>query len=343
MSQQSPYEQIRFINDAIKDRGEKNQPTFFSVKLERFGALTPLATKENGESFYETIIQYLTKYDMSAMIIELYNGKSHNIKEPFQTFKIIVKRNAELSGLSELKEDLKISPTETVITTEKHFFSMAEKERQVMMLEFDLKRLQYENEELKKKNKKKKNYIQELEAELGKNEKDKKNSFGNVSLGLVGANAIEKLVKSPFGIAALKGFGMNQDQLNGLLGIETSEQNTPALETKSVASIIPSSRQATQKNETTSSPLSKEQQKRLEIIKFINDFLDSCSDSTLRQYFELVQYLGSDTQTIYSILEQVKSFREAQKALVKESIKSSTSSKSINNQNPTEENFNDSS
>lgn len=66
MTTQTPYEQIRFINDAIKDRQEKNQATFFSVKLDRLGALTPLATKENGASFYETIIQYLTKYDMSA-------------------------------------------------------------------------------------------------------------------------------------------------------------------------------------------------------------------------------------------------------------------------------------
>ena len=132
MAQQTPYEQIRFINDAIKDRAEKKQPTFFSVKLERFGALTPLATKEAGDTFYETIIQYLTKYDMSAMVVELYNGKSYNIKEPFQTFKIEVKRRAELSGGYESKtEELKISPVESIITTEKHFFSMAEKERQI--------------------------------------------------------------------------------------------------------------------------------------------------------------------------------------------------------------------
>lgn len=337
MSQQTPYEQIRFINDAIKDRQDKNQATFFSVKLERFGALTPLATKQNGETFYETIIQYLTKYDMTAMVVELYNGKSHNVKDPFQTFKIIVKRNAELSGLADFKEDLKVSPTETVITSEKHFFSMAEKERQVMMLEFDLKRLQYEIEELKKKNKKKKNYIQELEAELGKTERDKKQSLGNVSLGMVGANALEGFAKSAFGIGILtKVFGMKPETLNGLLGTDGIGETQPANETKSVASLITSEPQAEQKSEllqqAVAQPLTKEQQKRQEVKKFIVEFLDSCPDATLRLYYELIQYLGSDIDTLQSVIQQIKSYRQQQQELIKQKINSAASNKTHSEQ-----------
>ncbi len=332
MSQQTPYEQIRFINDAIKDRQEKKLATFFSVKLERFGALTPLATKESGENFYETIIQYLTKYDMSAMLIELYNGKSYNIKEPFQTFKIIVKRNAELSGGEDSnKEDLKITPTETVITNEKHFFSMAEKERQVMMLEFENRTLRYELEEFKKKNKKKKNYIQELEAELGRSEKEKKNSLGNISLGLVGANAIERLVKSPFGMAALKGLGMPAETVNGLLGTSQNEQkpeqSTETTETKSTATLIANT--SSQEAQKQTHPLTKEEQKRAEIKKYINEFLDSCSDTTLRYYYELIQYLGADNASLQSIVEQIKTFRQVQEKLASENAKKTSESKPI--------------
>lgn len=339
MAQQTPYEQIRFINDAIKDRQEKNQATFFSVKLERFGALTPLAVKENGANFYETIIQYLTRYDMTALVVELFNGKSHNVKEPFQTFKIVVKRSAEVNGLCD-EPELKISPAENVITTEKHFFTMAEKERQVMMLEFDLKRLQYENEELKKKNKKKKHYIEELEAELGKTEKAKKQSFGNVSLGLVGANALEGFAKSSFGLGILKNvFGMKEDTLNGLLGIEeaASPANT-ASETKSTASII------TKQEEAVKEPQTKEEKYRAEIKKFINQFLDSCDDKTLRLYYELIQYLGADTETIDSVLKQLKTYRERQQATIKERM-NAPKGNSIKgtNESPDDSDLNDSS
>src|ERR1700739_851984 len=101
MSAQTPYEQVRFIRDVIKDRTDKSQPTFFSVKLESFGNVTPLVDKEQGALFYDTIIQYLMRYDLSALIVELYHGKSHNIKEPFQTFRILIKRsaNVNLSGI----------------------------------------------------------------------------------------------------------------------------------------------------------------------------------------------------------------------------------------------------
>lgn len=339
MAQQTPYDQIRFINDAIKDRQEKNQATFFSVKLERFGALTPLATKEPGENFYETIIQYLTRYDITAIIVELFNGKSHNVKDPFQTFKIVVKRSAEVNGLCD-EPELKVSPAETVITTEKHFFTMAEKERQVMMLEFDLKRLQYENEELKKKNKKKKHYIEELEAELGKTEKAKKQALGNVSLGLVGANALEGFAKSTFGLGILKNvFGMKEDTLNGLLGLEenTSTAGTTN-EPKSTASII------TKQEEPVKEPQTKEEKFRAEIKNFINQFLDSCNDKTLRLYYELIQYLGADTETIESVLKQIKSYREKQQAAFKEKMKSPESNNIQGaKENPDESDLNDSS
>lgn len=305
MSGQSPYETIRFIHDAIKDRQDKNQQTFFNVKLERFGALTPLAVREPGANFYETVLQYLTRYDMSALIVELYSGKSHNVKEAFQTFKINLKKGIELTSLSVSEQEPKITPAETVITTEKHFFTMAEKERQVMMLEFDIKRLQYENEELKKKNKKKKKYIEALEADMSKTEKDKKNSLGNVSLGLAGANALEGFAKSSVGIGIMKFLGAKEETINGMLGIEQTAKDQP-VETKTTASIISSPAEK--------APETKEEKIRSEIKKFITEFMNSTSDTTLRLYYELMQYLGADNEVLSSVVANVKAYRETQKS-----------------------------
>lgn len=318
MQTQTPYEQIKFIHEVIKDRQDKNQPTFFSVKVERFGEITPMVNKEQGSNFYETILQYLTKYDLSALLIELYNGKSHNVKEPFQQFRLVLKKTGDISLGAVNNDNLQVTPTEVIISPEKHFFSMAEKERQVMMLEFDIKRLTYENEELKRKNKKKKNYIEELEGELGKSEKDKKNSLGNLSFGMIGANAIESFAKSPFGLGILKNvLGANQEVLNGLLGTTQTSEPT-GNETKSTTKvIIDPVREEKQ-------PLTENEKIRFTIKKAINEFLDKSNDIVLRNYYELITLIGTDTETLQSILLQVKSYREKQKSFIEKKIKDSS-------------------
>lgn len=321
MATLTPYEQIKFINDVIKDRQDKNQPTFFSVKVERYGEVTPMVNKEQGANFYETILQYLTRYELSALIIELYNGKAHNIKDPFQQFKLILKKSTDLSfGNANTTEDIKLSATETIISPEKHFLTLAEKERQLMQLEFDLKRLQYENDELKRKNKKKKNYIIQLESELGKTEKDKKNSLGNVSFGMIGANAIESFAKSSFGLGILKNvFGAKEEMLNGLLGtnLQVKEETS---EPKSTATVITTTETPQEQKE----PLTENEKIRLTIKKFIAEFFDKSNDAVLRTYYELIQLLGTDMETVQSILNQVKDYREKQKAFIEQKIKNNS-------------------
>ncbi|HWY11792.1 MAG TPA: hypothetical protein VN026_10730 [Bacteroidia bacterium] len=307
MSNQSPYDQIRFINDVIKDRAQKNEKTFFSVKLDRMGVQTPLVTKEDGSVFYETMIQYLTRYELSALIIELYHGKSYNIKEPFQTIKIAVKRNQDISLGNTDKNITEITETETLINPEKHFYTLAEKERQNIMLEFRIKQLEWENEILKKKNKKKKEYIQELEKELDKTEKNKKNSLGNVALGNVASNALTTFAKSEFGIGILKNvFGAKQEVLNGLLGIDEnsnpSEKGKEA-ETNSKVSIVTETKE-------TKKDLSGNDKIRLQIIKYINDFMLNADDGVLRLYYELIKLLGKDVKTMQNIYLQLKELRK---------------------------------
>ncbi len=304
MNTQSPYEQIRFIHDVIKDRKDKNQSTFFSVKLVRLDKVTPLVDKETGDTFYETIIQYLTRYDVSALIIELYHGKAHNIKEPIDKYTIQLKRNSDLGSISIIpKEEVQVTQTESVVSTEKHYAGLFEKERGLLMLEFELKRLQLEHDELKKKYKKKKQYIEELEAELDTKEKQKKHSLGNVSLGLVASNALEGFAKSNFGIGILKNvFGAKEEVLNGLLGLDensTNNEENKEPEQNSTATIITKPKQENK-------PQSEQEKIRQYIIKQITDFMNDLDDGSLRLYYEIIQLIGKDQtklQQVYSALK----------------------------------------
>lgn len=301
MNTQSPYEQIRFIHDVIKDRKDKNQNTFFSVKLVRADKVTPLVDKETGDTFYETIIQYLTRYDVSAIIIELYHGKAHNIKEPIDKYTIQLKKSSDLGISFPISEDVQVTQAESVVSTEKHYAGLFEKERGLLMLEFELKRLQLEHEELRKKYKKKKQYIEELESELEGKEKQKKNSLGNVSLGLVASNALEGFAKSSFGIGILKNvFGAKEDVLNGLLGLDANEISTNEMpEQNSQATIITKSKEENK-------PQTEQEKVRQYVIKQITDFMNALDDGSLRLYYEIIQLIGKDQtklQQVYSALK----------------------------------------
>lgn len=297
MTNQSPYEQVRFIRDVIKDRADKSQPTFFTVKLESFGSTTPLVQKEQGVLFYDTILQYLMRYDVAALIVELYHGKSNNVKEPFQIFRIPIKRSpvVTLSGF-EKKDDMPLTPSETVISPEKHFQTLAENQ-------FNLLRLQYENEVLRKKNKKKKVYIAELEKEIEKYEREKNKSLGNITLGAVGANALENFAKSQFGIGLLKKvFGAKDEVLQGLLGETEQQQPKEAQEQNSKAAIEPEAK-----------PLTERERQRQAIQKVLTDYFEKTDDGFLRLYYELIILVADDLQLLRWAFLQVRAVKEARK------------------------------
>lgn len=295
MSTQSPYEQIKFIRDVIKDRTDKAQATFFSVELESFGTVTPLVEKENGALFYDTVIQYLTRYDIAALIIKLYHGKSHNIKEPFQVIRVPIKKAPAMSLMgADKKQGIEHLQQETIISPEQHFQKLAENQ-------FNLLRLQYENDVLKKKNKKKKAYIQELEKEIARHEKEKKGGLGNVTLGNVASNALENLAKSNFGIAMLKNvFGANDEVIQGLTG-EIKEAKPALPEENSKASIVVKEEK----------PLTETERIRKEIIRTIVEFLEKSDDGLLRLYYEFIQAVNNDTKLLQALYLQAKKHKES--------------------------------
>lgn len=344
MSTQSPYEQIRFIHDVIKDRKDKNQSTFFSVKLVRSNKETPLVDKETGDTFYETIIQYLTRYDVSAIVIELYHGKAHNIKDPFDKYVIQLKKSSDLGSISILpqEEEVKVSHAESVVSTEKYYTGLFEKERGLLMLEFELKRLQLEHEELKKKYKKKKQYIAELETELQQQEKQNKQSLGNVSLGLVASNALEGFAKSNFGIGILKNvFGAKEEVLNGLLGLDENN-DTKEPEQNSQATIITKPKQETS-NKQNSNNLTEQEKIRQYIIKQINDFMTGLDDGSLRLYYEIIQLIGKDQVKLQQVYSALKVSANQNKENINHKNTSIKNEASTSEGNETDEEENDSS
>ncbi|MDP2385685.1 MAG: hypothetical protein Q8M29_04900 [Bacteroidota bacterium] len=334
MNSQKPYEQIRFINDVIKDRKDKNQSTFFSVKLDIGGKETPLVDKETGDTFYETIIQYLTRYDIHAILIELYHGKAHNIKEPLQSFRIPLRRSSDMSLGIIQKEDIPLTPAESVVTAERHFSGIMEKERQILFLDFEVRKLQNEVEELKKKNKKRKQYIEQLESEIGKTEKAKKHSLGNVSLGLVASNALESFAKSNFGIGILKNvFGAKEEVLNGLLGLDEQKEQTEKNrepEQKASATLITKTKEP--------EPQTEEEKIRRAVLKQLNEFLNSLDNGTLRLYFEVVKLIGTDQPKLQQVYTALKFNAPEAKADIKEAVVKPLNTTEPSNGNEEEEN-----
>jgi len=135
---------------------------------------------------------------------------------------------------------------------------------------------------------------------------------------LVGANAIESFAKSSFGIGILKNvFGVKDEVLNGLMGTNTDLGAPKSEEIKSTASLITN---VPEPQKSTQPPQNLEEKQRLEILKLINQFLETANFKTLRLYYDLFQYIGSDLETLQPVVTQLKTFREKQQETIKQSI-----------------------
>lgn len=302
METRSPIDTINFIERVIKDRGLKKQATFFTIKLENGDSITPMTGREEGSTFKDSVIGYLTGYNVNALIVELFSGKSPSVKGPFEKHRIALNRTGEVS-ISGVRNDFEITPAETVISPDKYINSVLLRERQITDLITRNTLLEKERDELKQKNKKKKKKIEELETELGRQERAKNKSFGNITLGNVASNALESFAKSDFGIGLLKNvFGAKQDVINGLLGIDQDSETTTEQKTKATVVI--------EKEPEIKKELSQEEKIRLEIIKHIRDFLKGSNDAVLRLYYELINLMRDDVALLQSIYSQVKAFKK---------------------------------
>lgn len=298
-----PSEFINYIGDLIRERERKSLPTFYTICIEQYEKITPVAEKEEGyENFKQEVMKYMSDYNLTALIVQLFSAKAKNVKTPFQTFKVPLKKTTPTVFLSGFDKETSINQAvqiESSVPVGKYYDEKFELQMRIMRNELEKQTLnerliqlteRYE-EKLKEQDKSYgekiktleqelkdlESEIGELEGEIAKNEKEKHNSFGNIALGSIGTRMIEGFAKSDMGRGVLKGVlgEAGYETLQGhLAGIENEKKNENENSEKSSARII------TENKEKTPREIA---------LEFIQKVGESFSDKHLRMLYDIAE------------------------------------------------------
>lgn len=322
-SDKTPSEVIDYIGDIIRERQQKNLPTFYTIFIEQYEKSTPVAEKEEGyDNFKTQVLKYMSDYNLSSLTVQLFSGKSRNVKNPFQVFKVQLKKQNPTIVLGGFNKTLSESGGEaeaaqhidSTIPVGRYYDEKFELQMRLMRMEMEKQALterlhqlseRYEDK-LKEQDKRFEEKIKlldaeierleedvlEYEKEIAKNEKDRHNSFGNVALGSISARAIENFAKSDMGTGLLKG-------LLGKEGYESLQGHLSGIEQeKAGSSAAPSARII---SEAETNP-------RTIAINYIIAALQNLPDMTLRMLYDITQLSEKKSphlQTLWNILEQI--------------------------------------
>lgn len=325
-NERTPSEIIDFIGDIIKEREGKSLPTFYTISIEQYDKTTAVAEKESGyDNFKQQVLKYMSDYNLNSLSVQLFSGKSRNVKNPFQTFKVSLKKINPSIMLGGVEKENEVQQMENSISVSRYYDEKFELQMRIMRSEMDKQSLldkvnqlieKYEDKlkeqegrnvektqvlvlKIESQNKQ----ISELERDIERTEKDKHNSIGNVALGSVAGHAIEKFAFSKLGMTLLEGVLGKQgfDNLKGhLSGIESEQKET---EQKETARII------TQPNptETTTAP----DQRKL-ALGYILKVAKGLDDIHLRMIYDIAELSEKnlkDLEVIYFAANQIKSQR----------------------------------
>jgi ribosomal protein S15P/S13E len=322
-SDRTPSEVIDYIGNIIREREQKSLPTFYTISIEQYEKNTPVAEKEGGyDNFKKQVLKYMSDYNLTAITIQLFSGKSHNVKHPFQTFKVQLKKQNPtiiLGGLGNIeKSNNEVQQLDSSIPVSRYYDEKFELQIRIMRIELEkqtltdrivqlteryedklkeqdsrngetVKRLEEEIESLEEE-------IKELENEILKNEKDKHNSFGNVALGSISARAMEGFAKSNIGTGLLKGLlgEAGYETLQGhLAGIEKEKTETPEKPTARVIS------------EPETDP-------RTIALNYIQKVGEALPDMYLRMLYDIAELANKnvqDLQVVWNLIQQIKQQR----------------------------------
>lgn len=318
----TPSEFFNYIGDIIRERERKSLPTFYTISIEQYEKITPVAEKEEGyENFKQEVMKYMSDFNLTALLIQLYSGKSRNVKSPFQTFKVPLKKTTPTVFLSGFDKEINTSETqqlESSIPVGKYYDEKFELQMRIMRNELEkqtlnerliqlteryedkLKEQEIKNSEniknLEQEIKDLETEITELEGEIAKNEKEKHNSFGNIALGSIGSRMVEGFAKSDMGKGVLKG-------ILGEAGYETLQGHLAGIENEKKTENTPTARIITEDKEKTPRELA---------LEFIQKVGESFSDMHLRMLYDIAE--GSvknieDLQVLWNVLVQIKQKR----------------------------------
>jgi hypothetical protein len=262
----TPSELIEHVAQIIKEREAKQIPTFYTIKIEQYGKLTPVAEREQGADNFKTqMLKFTSDYKASALVVELFHGKSAKVKNPFQTFNVyLTKQNVPVylgNTDLEVQNDNSVQQIDSGIPAHRHFEEKMDLQLRFLNSEMDKRLLterlnniveRYEEKlkdqerraeekmkSLEDKTAEQQQLINDFEQEIGKYEKQKHNSFGNLALGSIGSHLVENLLKSRAGAGLLKGFlgdaGYETMQTH-LNGINEEPKQLPAVSNDRVVS-----------------------------------------------------------------------------------------------------------
>jgi hypothetical protein len=322
-SDRTPSEIIDYIGDIIRERQQKSLPTFYTISIEQYEKNTPVAEKEEGyDNFKKQVLKYMSDYNLTALTVQLFSEKSHNVKTPFQTFKVQLKKQNPtiiLGGLGNVeKSNNDVQQLDSSIPVSRYYDEKFELQMRIMRIELEkqtlaerivqlteryedklkeqdsrnaetIKRLEQEIQELEED-------IKEFEQEILKNEKDKHNSFGNIALGSISARAMEGFAKSSIGTGLLKGLlgDAGYETLQGhLAGIEKEKNETPEKPTARVIS------------EPETDP-------RTVALNYIQKVGEALPDMYLRMLYDIAEIANrnvQDLQVVWNLIQQIKQQR----------------------------------
>lgn len=319
----TPSEIIDYIGDLIREREQKSLPTFYTIGIEQYEKNTPVAEKEEGyDNFKKQVMKYMSDYNLTAITVQLFSGKSRNVKSPFQTFKVLLKKqNPSIHlGFIEKEPVNEVQQLESSIPVGRYYDEKFELQMRIMRIEMDKQNLTErliqltERYEDKLKDQDSRNAekikvledqiheleqeINDFEIEIAKNEKDKHNSFGNIALGSISARAIEGFAKSTMGTGLLKG-------LLGDAGYETLQGHLAGIENEKIeAPDKPTARIIT---DTTSN-----NDPRTLALNYIQKVGESLPDMYLRMLYDIAETAQKnvqDLQVVWNVMQQIKQQR----------------------------------
>lgn len=322
----TPSEVIDFIGDIIRERERKSLPTFYTISIEQFEKTTPVGEKEEGyDNFKKQVMKYMSDYNLTAISVQLFSGKSHNVKTPFQTFKVQLKKQNPtiiLGGIEKNSSDAQ--QLDSSIPVGRYYDEKFELQMRIMRIEMEKQNLaerliqlteRYEDKlkEQDSRNAEKiksleleiqdlEQEIEDFEKEILKNEKDKHNSFGNVALGSISARAIEGFAKSSVGTGLLKGLlgQAGYETLQGhLAGIENEKSEKSDTPEKPTARII-------------TEPATNNTDPRGLALNYIQKVGENLPDMYLRMLYDIVELAQKniqDLQVVWNLMQQIKQQR----------------------------------
>lgn len=319
----TPSEVIDYIGDIIREREQKSLPTFYTISIEQYEKTTPVAEKEEGyDNFKKQVMKYMSDYNLTAITVQLFSGKSRNVKTPFQTFKVPLKKQNPtiiLGGVEKGSSDAQ--QLDSSIPVGRYYDEKFELQMRIMRIEMEKQNLaerliqlteRYEDKlkeqdsrntekikSLEQEIKELEQDIEDFEKEISKNEKDKHNSFGNVALGSISARAIEGFAKSSMGTGLLKGLlgDAGYETLQGhLAGIENEKSEPPE---KPTARII-------------TDPATNSSDPRELALNYIQKVGENLPDMYLRMLYDIVELAQKniqDLQVVWNLMQQIKQQR----------------------------------